>query len=83
MKINANPIGNYSPYNTKIANVKPKQNLTAAGETNKTDLITKEEKKFFTKIYPENKHEIMDYHYYKPTGKMSGVAVGSLLDRRG
>ena len=83
MKINANAIGNYSPYNIKVNNVKPKQNISETNETKKTDLISNEEKKFFTKIYPENKSEIMDYHYYKPSGRMSGVSVGSLFDRRG
>ena len=83
MKINANAVGNYSPYNTKVNNVKPKQNIAETNETKKADLISNEEKKFFTKIYPENKSEIMDYHYYKPSGRMSGVSVGSLFDRRG
>ena len=83
MKINANAVGNYSPYNTKVNNVRPKQNIAGTNKASKTDLISNEEKKFFTKIYPENKHEIMDYHYYKPSGRMSGVSVGSLFDRRG
>ncbi len=44
--------------------------------------VTKEEKDFFVGLYPEQKQEIADYHFYQRTGKMSGVSVGSLLDRR-
>ena len=81
MKINANAVGNYSPYNMKANNVRPKQNLAETNEAKKTDLISNEEKKFFTKIYPENKSEIMDYHYYKPSGRMSGV-LGQKFGRK-
>ena len=83
MKISANAVGNYSPYNTKINNVKQKQNLVETKETNKTEIVTKEEKRFFANMFPENKNEIIDYHFYKSSGKMSGVSVGSLFDKRG
>ena len=59
MKINANAVGNYSPYNTKVNNVRPKQNIAGTNKASKTDLISNEEKKFFTKMYPENKSEII------------------------
>ena len=83
MKIAANPVGNYSPYNMKVNNVKQTASPAETKETSKTDLISKEEKKFFAKMYPEDKTEIVDYHFYKSSGKMSGVTVGSLFDRRG
>ena len=83
MKIGANPVGNYSPYNMKVSNVRQTANLVETKETSKADLISNDEKKFFAKMYPENKTEIVDYHFYKPSGKMSGVTVGSLFDRRG
>lgn len=83
MMIGANPIGNYSPYSNKVENVKQSAKAAETKETKKTDLISNDEKKFFTKMYPENKNEIIDYHYYKSTGKMSGVSVGSLFDKRG
>ena len=83
MKINANPVGNYSPYANKVNNANQTAKLAETKTTKKTDLISNEEKRFFTKMYPENKNEIVDYHYYKPTGQMSGVSVGSLFDRRG
>ena len=83
MKINANAVGNYSPYNIKINNVKQPVNIAKSEELKKSDTVTKEEKKFFAKMYPENKDEIIDYHFYKSSGKMSGVSVGSLFDKRG
>ncbi len=81
MKIGTNSVGNYTPKihvnNTvKTAETKPKV------ETEK-NLINKQEKKFFAEMYPDNKKEIMKYHFYQKTGNMSGVSVGSLLDRRG
>lgn len=45
--------------------------------------ITEQEKKYFAKLYPENKEELMNYHYYEKNGKLSGVKVGSLFDRKG
>lgn len=83
MKINTNAVGNYSPYNLRVNNVKQPANIVKTEESNKTDVVTKEEKNFFTKMYPENKNEIIDYHFYKSSGKMSGVSVGSLFDKRG
>lgn len=83
MKITPNTVGNYSPYNMKINTVQPKVNTEQISESKNTEPISKEEKTFFTKMYPENKEEIIDYHFYRNTGKMSGVAVGSLFDKRG
>lgn len=83
MKISSNAVGNYSPYASKVNNVPKTQKLAEAKESKNTDIISNEEKKFFTKMYPENKSEIIDYHFYKSSGKMSGVSVGSLFDRRG
>ncbi|MCX6151021.1 MAG: hypothetical protein NTX22_10885 [Ignavibacteriales bacterium] len=78
MKISTNAIGNYNPY--QINNT---LKTNSAAPTTKVDAVTKEEKEFFVQLYPENKKEIMDYHFYKSTGKMSGVALGSIFDRRG
>ncbi|KAB2845165.1 MAG: hypothetical protein F9K45_04200 [Melioribacteraceae bacterium] len=83
MKINTNAVGNYSPYNLRTNNVKQSVNIDKAEESKKTDMVSKEEKNFFAKMYPENKNEIIDYHFYKSSGKMSGVSVGSLFDKRG
>ncbi len=78
MRIESGSIGNYSPYNiNKLQNTKPVQ------QQETIDQVTKEEKEFFTKLYPENKTEILDYHFYKSSGKMSGVSLGSLFDKRG
>ena len=83
MKITPNAIGNYSPYNMKTNTVERKINTEQVSEQKKSEPISKEEKTFFTKMYPESKDEIIDYHFYRNTGKMSGVAVGSLFDKRG
>lgn len=83
MKINTNAVGNYSPYNLRVNNAEQPANIVKTEESKKTDAVTKEEKNFFAKMYPENKNEIIDYHFYKSSGKMSGVSVGSLFDKRG
>jgi hypothetical protein len=81
MKISTNSIGNYSP---KINNTTPAKNVEKqASVSSEKNIVNKQEKKFFADMYPQNKKEIMNYHYYKKTGNMSGVSVGSLLDRRG
>jgi len=80
MKINTNMIGNYTPY--KVGSTSPAQNSSPV-KSALPEKVTGEEKQFFTKLYPENKKEIMDHHFYNNKGKMAGVAVGSLLDRRG
>jgi len=47
------------------------------------DRIDSREKKFFANMFPENKEEIMSYHFYEKTGKMNGIKIGSNYDRRG
>lgn len=51
----------------------------------KQDLVnvSSEEKKFFSKLYPDSKNEISNYHFYSKSGQMQGVSIGSLIDRRG
>lgn len=82
MKINATAAGNYNPF--QIKNVAPKPKIDFVKELKETDpVINGDEKNFFTKLYPDNKNEIIDYHFYQKSGKMSGVALGTNLDRRG
>jgi len=82
MKIGATAAGNYNPFQVK--NVAPKPKVDFSKELNNTDqVINKDEKQFFTNLYPENKTEIIDYHFYQRSGKMSGVAVGINIDKRG
>jgi len=82
MKISTNPIGNYFP--NKIGNVTKSASLTKTDSSKiKEQSITLKEKEFFANLYPEQKSEIMEYHYYKKNGVMSGVTLGSILDRRG
>jgi hypothetical protein len=78
MKIHTNSFGNYNPIKTQI---------TAAINQNqevKNDLkITNEEKNFFTKLYPNQKDTIENYHFYDKKGDINGNSLGSLFDRRG
>ncbi len=92
MKIVNNNAGNYSPLrNRTIDNslnqlnktTSSSQKIDKAQSTNKPDLITAKEKNFFVNKYPNKKDEIMDYHFYKRNGKMAGVKIGSLIDKRG
>ncbi|MGE5679442.1 MAG: hypothetical protein ACM34K_01045 [Bacillota bacterium] len=64
-------------------NSKPAVSQAAQTSAASAEGISNDEKNFFINLYPENKGEIVDYHFYQKTGKMSGVAVGSLFDRRG
>lgn len=82
MRIDTNSIGNYSAY-LKPVQARPKVENAVAVEPTKVTNVTNEEKNFFVKMYPENRTEIMDYHFYQRNGKMAGVSVGSLFDRRG
>ena len=89
MKITTNVIGNYSPQLVNNAAKFSKQNeITEKSETKpaiqaKRENLTTDEKKYFMGLYPENKSEITDYHFYKKSGEMSGVKIGSLFDKRG
>lgn len=92
MKIVPNSIGNYSPNylrEVQAKEVKAKAEAREAsavalpGNKPASEKITGEELKFFTNLYPENKSEIIDYHFYQKSGRMSGVSVGSLFDKRG
>ena len=80
MKISTNDFGNYSAKLNKPV-VPKEQNV----QVQKQDLgtISKEEKKFFAELYPENKKDVMDYHFYQKTGKMQGVTLGTMFDKRG
>jgi len=81
MRIDTNSIGNYTTY------MRPVQSRTAVSATTPAKIepakVTNEEKSYFANMYPESKAEIMDYHFYQKNGKMGGVSVGSLIDRRG
>ncbi len=93
MAISINSIGNYNPYASKVGatgltrkteSVKQVQtNDVSVNNISKQNVISTEEKEFFAQLYPDNISSIMDYHYYRRSGEMSGVAVGSLIDRRG
>jgi hypothetical protein len=89
MKITTNVIGNYSPRhinsivkNSSLNKTTGKSVDSSAVQTKK-DSLTADEKNFFMDLYPQNKTDITDYHFYKRNGEMSGVKVGSLFDKKG
>lgn len=89
MKIMTNTVGNYTPHinNNSVQKTKlPPKGVDRAEALNtkpKSGDLTADEKKFFMDMYPQNKSEVTDYHFYRKNGEMSGVQVGSLFDRRG
>jgi hypothetical protein len=76
MKISTNNIGNYSVQQLQ-RNVDNKSQISDGEDLNE------KEKDFFIKRYPQKKDDIIDYHFYQKSGKMSGVKVGSLFDKKG
>ncbi|MBA4406886.1 hypothetical protein C0389_06390 [bacterium] len=79
MRVTTNTIGNYQPTYIKAAAANRNE---AAQIVNKENISTAE-KKFFSALYPGRQEEIMGYQLYDSKGKVSGVHVGSLFDRRG
>lgn len=80
MRIVTNSVGNYTPNSiAKSHDIKPAHQP----QTDKLEDITSQEKQFFTGLFPEQSGEVMDYHFYKKSGQMSGVKLGSLFDRKG
>jgi hypothetical protein len=80
MNISTNPVGNYKPV------VTPKNpSVTQVKQTKVEDQvkISNDEKKFFSNMYPNEKDEINDYHFYNKEGIKNGVSLGSLFDKRG
>jgi len=75
MKIHTDSIGNYS-----IGNIR---NTTEKNLDVKSADLSGEEKKYFIDRYPARKDEIVDYHFYGSSGKMEGVRLGNLIDKRG
>jgi len=82
MTITTNDFGNYSP---KVNQTVRPQSKPVETQTQTQNLgnITNEEKTFFAKLYPESKEDVMNYHFYHKDGKMQGVALGTLFDKRG
>lgn len=77
MKITAHHLNNYhasavkNPVQQKTLNSIPGKDITA------------QEKEFFTRLFPSQKNEILDYHFYSSKGKLNGVAVGTNIDMKG
>ena len=88
MRIDTNSIGNYTQ--TNFRNIERKPNLNEVSTTAQTKStsssnanLSLEEKDFFAKLYPQNKSEVVDYHFYERSGKLAGIKIGSLIDKRG
>ncbi len=79
MSVSTNSIGNYHPTYMKAA----ASNKANAAQKVNNEIISPEEKKYFAQLYPARQDEIMGYQLYNSKGKVSGVHVGSLFDKRG
>lgn len=79
MGVSTNSIGNYQPTYMKTAST----NRNEAAQKISKENISSVEKKFFAGLYPGRQEEIMGYQLYDSKGKVSGVHVGSLFDKRG
>ena len=79
MKITTNSIGNYGQTYIKPNSIDRNESI----QKTKTENISSDEKIFFAKLYPAQKDEILGYQFYNSKGKITGVHVGSLFDRRG
>lgn len=81
MKISTNSVGNYNPIISKNNN----NNVSQIQSKKTTDIakVTNEEKKFFSKLYPNDTDQINNYHFYNKAGDKNGVSLGSLFDKRG
>lgn len=80
MKISTNSIGNYNPIsankNSNALSIDTKKKVEIAN-------VTKEEKHFFAKLYPNDTDQVENYHFYNKAGSKNGVSIGSLFDKRG
>lgn len=47
------------------------------------EIITKDEKKFFSKLFPQAVSAIQSYTSYSPTGTRKPVALGTIIDVKG
>ncbi len=92
MAIGINSVGNYGFSANRINrtnSVAKKSNVNATAKTVATkkptekSILSENERKFFSEMYPDKKNIVMDYHFYQRSGKMDGVAVGSIINRRG
>lgn len=77
MKITTNSFGNYS-----LNRVNQNHQIQKT-QIDKKNELTSAEKQFFANLYPEKTDEILKYEFYNAKGKVSGVVVGSLFDKRG
>jgi len=78
MKVSTTSFGNYKPVRTNQTT-----QLNESKLKNNDPKITNEEKKYFSKLYPDEKEIIENYHFYNRNGDKNGVSLGSLVDRRG
>lgn len=80
MKINATEFGNYT---NKVSRPAQQPIQKPEMQPQKLGTITNEEKQFFAKLYPDSKEDVMNYHFYHKNGKMQGVTLGTVFDKRG
>jgi len=80
MTITTNDFGNYS---SKVNQTVRQQSKPVETQNQNLGSITNEEKTFFANLYPDSKEDVMNYHFYHKDGKMQGVSLGTLFDKRG
>lgn len=80
MTITTNDFGNYS---SKVNQTVKQQSKPVEIKNQNLGSITNEEKTFFADLYPDSKEDVMNYHFYHKDGKMQGVSLGTLFDKRG
>ena len=77
MKISTNAVDNYILQSVNHVN------RAVTNKSQPTGTLSDDEKKFFVKAYPDKKNEVIEYHYYNRKEKLSGVVLGTIVDRKG
>ncbi|MGE5314481.1 MAG: hypothetical protein ACM3Q4_07290 [Acidobacteriota bacterium] len=69
-----------APAQQEAAEVKAGASATQASAGK--ELITKEEKQFFAKLYPDDTQKITSYSTYTKNGVAKEHSIGSLIDKK-
>lgn len=89
MKIMNNAVGNYGPSirrsesNDNLTQVRNPVKPAPGNKLEGKEKLSSEEKNFFAALYPDKASEVMEYHFYERSGKLAGVKVGYMFDKRG
>ena len=81
MKIGMNTIGNYT-FNNQVSRVKQPSKTLETAQVKTDTIINSSEKDFFMKMYPAQKSEINNYHFYERSGRVTATSLGQNFDRK-